>query len=218
MTLLLSALGGVLALDAIALGQFMVSRPLVAATIAGWILGDPFLGLQIGALLELFHIASLSSGGSRVADAGPASVAAVAVATSAAPGSAVALGVLAGLVTSELGGVTIGLQRRLNARLMGRLEEGPLTPGHLDAAHLAAMSMDFVRGAALTAAAQLGGGWLAQAVGPAWAPGRGPTIALLLLGASVHLGALLKAFGGWSVRRRLFMAGVVAGLAGAFLA
>ena len=80
-----------LALDATSLGQFMISRPLVGGAITGWLLGDPVLGLEVGAVLELFHIAGLPAGGSRVPEAGPASVAAVAVAASS--GGATAPGV-----------------------------------------------------------------------------------------------------------------------------
>ncbi|MED5200176.1 MAG: hypothetical protein VYB51_10255 [Gemmatimonadota bacterium] len=41
----LAILGGLLALDATSVGQFMISRPLVAGTLAGWWLGDPGVGL-----------------------------------------------------------------------------------------------------------------------------------------------------------------------------
>ena len=75
----LVVLGGLLALDATSVGQFMISRPLVAGTLTGWWLGDPALGLEIGAILELFHLAGVPAGGSRVPDTGPASVVAVAV-------------------------------------------------------------------------------------------------------------------------------------------
>ena len=49
----LSVLGGLLGLDGTAVGQFMVSRPVVAGTLVGWVLGVPGLGLSIGAMLEL---------------------------------------------------------------------------------------------------------------------------------------------------------------------
>ncbi len=51
--LLLSLLGGVLAVDGTSVGQFMVSRPLVAGVLAGWLLGDPMSGLWVGGILEL---------------------------------------------------------------------------------------------------------------------------------------------------------------------
>ncbi len=217
-TLLLSALGGVLALDATSLGQVMISRPLVAGALTGWFLGDPALGAEMGAILELFHIAGMPAGGSRVPEPGPASVASVVVATSTAGSSGIVLGLLVGLVTSELGGMTVGPQRRVSSRLIGWIEEGSPTPGHLDAAHLAVMSLDFVRGAAITAVALVAGTWLARHFGSFWALGSGPTMSILLIGASIHLGALLRGFGGWSSRRVVFMVGVVAGIIGAYWA
>jgi len=83
MSVSLAILGGLLALDATSVGQFMISRPLVAGTLAGWWLGDPGLGLEIGAILELFYLAGVPAGGSRVPETGSASVVAVAVAMSA---------------------------------------------------------------------------------------------------------------------------------------
>jgi PTS system mannose-specific IIC component len=59
--ILLSLLGGVLSLDRI-WAQFMISRPIVAAPLAGLLLGDPYTGLQAGALLELFWIDKLPIG------------------------------------------------------------------------------------------------------------------------------------------------------------
>ena len=39
-------------LDRVALVQIMISRPLVAATLTGWVLGSPLVGMEIGMLLE----------------------------------------------------------------------------------------------------------------------------------------------------------------------
>jgi len=58
-------LGGLLALDGTSVGQFMLSRPLVAGGLVGWVLGDPALGFTIGAVLELYLLVSFPTGGSR---------------------------------------------------------------------------------------------------------------------------------------------------------
>ncbi len=50
-----SVIGGILCLDRIFL-QVMVSRPVVAGTLTGFILGDPQTGLITGALVELLWI------------------------------------------------------------------------------------------------------------------------------------------------------------------
>jgi PTS system mannose-specific IIC component len=49
-------------LDRVALIQFMISRPLVAATLTGWVLGHPLVGMEIGMLLELLWLGRLPVG------------------------------------------------------------------------------------------------------------------------------------------------------------
>jgi len=64
----LTLLGGLLALDGTSLGQFMISRPLVAGVLTGWMVGDPVLGLLIGGILEVYFISIFPVGG---AERGP---------------------------------------------------------------------------------------------------------------------------------------------------
>ncbi len=217
MSLSLAFLGGLLALDATSVGQFMVSRPLVAGTLTGWWLGDPALGLQVGAMLELFHLAGVPAGGSRVPETGPASVVTVAVAMSAGGLTGLAFGLVAGLAVSELGGITVGLQRQVVGRLFGRIDAGSVTAPKVTAAHLSSVFLDFLRGAVITAVAVVVGGWLSGVLASRWPLPYETTIALVLVGASVHLGALLRGFGGWKSRRAVFLVGLVAGIVGAYL-
>ena len=77
----LALLGGVLGLDATAVGQFMVSRPLVAGWIAGWMAGEPAMGITVGAILELFLLVSVPSGGARYPEGSTAAVVGVGVCT-----------------------------------------------------------------------------------------------------------------------------------------
>jgi PTS system mannose-specific IIC component len=51
-----------LGLDRVAFLQCMVSRPLVAAPLTGWLLGVPLTGLQVGVLLELLWLGRLPVG------------------------------------------------------------------------------------------------------------------------------------------------------------
>ena len=53
--ILISLIGGLLCLDRIVM-QVMVSRPMIIAPVVGLILGNPYAGLIIGAILELFWI------------------------------------------------------------------------------------------------------------------------------------------------------------------
>lgn len=49
-------------LDRVALVQIMISRPLVAAPLTGWVLGNPLVGMEIGMLLELLWLGRLPVG------------------------------------------------------------------------------------------------------------------------------------------------------------
>lgn len=49
-------------LDRMAVLQIMISRPLVAAPLAGLVLGQPLVGLQVGLLIELLWLARLPMG------------------------------------------------------------------------------------------------------------------------------------------------------------
>ena len=57
-------LGGVLGLDVVGFPQAMISRPLVAATAGGALLGHSMSGLMIGAALELIALETLPFGAS----------------------------------------------------------------------------------------------------------------------------------------------------------
>jgi PTS system mannose-specific IIC component len=49
-------------LDRTAALQVMISRPIVAAPLTGWLLGEPLVGLQVGALVELLWLGRLPVG------------------------------------------------------------------------------------------------------------------------------------------------------------
>ena len=217
MSVSLVLLGGLLALDATSVGQFMVSRPLVAGTLTGWVLGDPALGLELGAIFELFHVAGVPAGGSRVSETGPASVVAVAVALSAGGFAGLALGLVTGLAVAELGGMTVGVQRHLVAGLIGRMHHGSVSASKITTAHLSSVLLDFGRGAVVTAVGLVVGGGVSGVLASRWPLPYETTVALVLVGASVHLGALLRGFGGWKSRRVVFVVGLLAGIVGASL-
>src|SRR5919205_1278369 len=112
--------GSLVALDLVSLPQAMISRPLVAGAIAGWIAGDVQAGLRVGALFELFALDVLPVGAVRYPDYGPATVVATALAADAPWQFALGLSAALGLVLAVLGGLTLQLVRRLNARAIQR--------------------------------------------------------------------------------------------------
>jgi hypothetical protein len=114
-------LGGVVALDATAFGQIMLSRPFVAATLAGALVGMPLEGALVGGALETLSLSILPVGAARYPDTGTAAVAAVGVLglSDAAPvAPALLLVIVYGLAWQRLAGLSVILGRRVNERLV----------------------------------------------------------------------------------------------------
>jgi mannose/fructose/N-acetylgalactosamine-specific phosphotransferase system component IIC len=87
--IMLAALaGGVIGLDRTACGQFMVSQPIVAGPLTGWLLGDASAGLAIGGALELVWVLDIPVGTFVPADATVTTVAATAIAAITGRGAA----------------------------------------------------------------------------------------------------------------------------------
>ncbi len=80
--------GGIIGLDRTALGQFMISQPIVAGPLTGWLLGDPGAGIIIGAVLELIWLLDMPVGTFVPADATIETVSAAAIAALAGAGNA----------------------------------------------------------------------------------------------------------------------------------
>lgn len=200
--LLLSVLGGLLALDGTSVGQFMVSRPLVAGALAGAVLGAPAEGFAVGALLEVYLLVAFPVGGVRFPEGATATVVAVAATIPTTPGT-LAIGVAAGLVWGQIGGASVSLLRRANERIVPDPEAA--TVGRVEAAQAAAIALDFLRGVAVTGV----GVWLAEAaalgLAPAWPLDMAATRAFLLLGAVVSIGILVRDLGSrrGTLRRRI---------------
>jgi len=113
----LLAWGTLVGLDLVSVPQLLLSRPLVAGTVAGWLVGDVESGLRVGMILELFALDILAVGGARYPDYGPGTVAAVALAAGPTLGPA-GLGpaILVGLAVAGLGGWSLSWLRHANSR------------------------------------------------------------------------------------------------------
>ena len=61
--LLSSALTGLLGLDAVQAGQFLLSRPAFVGPLLGWLNGCPLEGARLGVLIELLYIDFIPVGG-----------------------------------------------------------------------------------------------------------------------------------------------------------
>lgn len=143
----LMLLGGVVAVDGTSFGQFMVSRPFVAATIGGWLIGDPLQGAAIGVVLEAFHIAVLPVGAAKYPEGGPPAVAAGAVYAAADPATGALLLIVVFAIGLEwVGGESVRLIRLGNVRLISAQSGKQRSAGYLERMHLVAICVDFVRG------------------------------------------------------------------------
>ena len=112
--------GTLVGLDLVSVPQAMISRPLVAGTVAGWLAGDVEAGLRIGVVFELFALDVLPVGAVRYPDYGPATVAAVTLGAGAPWELSLGLSAALGLVLALLGGWSLQIVRRWNARAIQR--------------------------------------------------------------------------------------------------
>jgi mannose/fructose/N-acetylgalactosamine-specific phosphotransferase system component IIC len=151
---LLLAWGTLVAVDLVSVPQALLSRPLVAGCVAGWIAGDVEAGLRTGALFELFALDVLPIGAVRYPDYGPASVVAAALGAGVPWELGLGLGATLGLVLAVVGGWSLQLVRRMNARAIQH-HAAALAAGESSAIRrlqYGGLLRDAIRGALLTAA------------------------------------------------------------------
>lgn len=189
----LALLGGVLTVDAVTVGQFMLSRPLVAGGLAGLVLGDLPTGLLIGALLEVYLLVVVPSGGGRYPESGPAVVVGVAASAWTTGDAGIAFGVATALLLGYVFSLTQGVQRHLNERWVPDLSTGRVEVGLVTRGHLLAILVDFARGVVVSAVALVAVQAAVPRLGGAWPLDATESRALLSLGAFVSLGVVARA-------------------------
>jgi len=207
-------LGALLGLDVVSFPQAMVSRPIVAATLAGAFIGNPPAGLLIGVVLEMIALDTLPFGASRYPEWGSAGVVGgsiFAMQPTGMPG-ALPASLLAALLTASISGWSMVVLRRMIAgrleRTRDRLEEG--SRDALLSLHLSGMSLDLLRGGLVTVTAMIIFGPLVKAIVAIWGSESAASHAVVVVTAAVVAGAALwKIF--HSVRRVFwfFLAGAL---------
>lgn len=213
----LTLLGAIVGVDATSFPQVMLSRPLVAGTLAGLLGGRPAEGLAIGALLEVFSLIILPIGASRYPESGTAAVAAAGGYLAAAgpqPEPALLVGaVLFGLGWERVGGATVVRLRRDNERRAARYIPRTAPAGReLERRHMQALALDLARAGVVTLAGGLIAYGLLLALRVAWGVPATTTLAALSVAGAALLGAALPLFGGWKERRLAFGFGLLCGL------
>jgi PTS system mannose-specific IIC component len=215
---LLVLLGAILGLDVVSFPQAMLSRPIVAATAGGAVMGDAMSGLLAGAMLELVALETLPVGASRYPEWGSASVVGGALLGAhgeATPGS-LSVSLLAAIATGWIGGFTMFQLRALNGRWARSLHPA-IAAGSRRAVlglQFAGLAADFVRGALLTSVALLVFEPLATIILPIW--GADPRVSravAITVAASVASAAVWKLFRVTAHARWYLAGGLVLGLA-----
>ncbi len=149
--LALVGLGGLVTIDSTSIGQLMISRPIVAATLGGALVGSPTFGIYIGVVLEAFHLTVLPVGAAKYPEsAAPAVV--------GGGGYALAGGGMAELVTvlvfvlawEWVSGESVRPLRYLNIRLRPDPADPRFGPGLVQRRHWLAIGLDLLRGMVIT--------------------------------------------------------------------
>jgi len=208
-------LGGLVGIDATSVAQTMVSRPFIAATLAGLLAGRPEEGAILGAFLELFALVILPVGAARYPESGTAAVAATGAYLNTAAltsPSVMLLAVLFALVWERLAGWTVVIGRRFNEEFVALATlDGAHPDQELERRHLAAIGVDFVRAGVLTVAGWLVGTMALRAIAQLWVL-HGPIApAILSIGLSCMVGAALSLFGGIQARKVALLIGIACG-------
>lgn len=162
-----SGLAGLLGLDSVQAGQFLLSRPAFVGPVLGWLNGCPLEGARLGILLELLYIDFIPVGGV-VPPNGTAAAAAAVLAHAAglSPSLAFFMGLAAGALFSPLEYRLRAARSPWNSRVEAQVSSGDLGLGKWLSLSL------FTEGAAL-AAYVAAWTWLAAVIarvpGIAWA-------------------------------------------------
>jgi mannose/fructose/N-acetylgalactosamine-specific phosphotransferase system component IIC len=213
----IAMLGALLGLDVVTFPQAMISRPIVAATVAGAFIGNPAAGLTIGAMMELIALGMLPFGASKYPEWGSASVVGGVLYAShiGDPAGALPASLLAALITAVVSGWSMVRLRRMNAARAAS-QRRALDAGSSSAIvglQVFGLTADFFRGGAVTLAAMLAFRPLINVVVSVWHSDPLYSRAIVVtIAASAAAGAIWKIFHSVARARILFLAGLVAGV------
>jgi PTS system mannose-specific IIC component len=214
----IALLGGVLGMDVVTFPQAMISRPIVAATLAGAFIGNASAGLMMGAVLELLALEMLPFGAARYPEWGSASVVGGVLYASQAgdPAGALPASLFAALVTALISGKSMVWLRRTIATIASR-ERAALQSGSRRAViglQLTGLTADLIRGFCVTLGAMLVFHPLIRAIAATWSTdARYSRAVVVAIVAAVSAGAVWKVFHSVPRARFLFVAGLAVGAA-----
>ena len=215
--LTITLLGAIVGLDVVSFPQAMISRPIVAATLTGIVLGEPQGGLLVGATLELIALETLPVGASRYPEWGSASVVggALYALRPMHPAGALTVAVLGALATAWVGGWSMYVVRRFNGTIARRwIPTLGLGSGRaVIAIQTAGIAADFARAGLLTLLALVALDPLAEAMVGIWSlEARLSRAIVVAAAAAVAAGAVWKLFHNTPGARWFLAGGLVVGL------
>lgn len=209
--LLLVFVGGLVGADSTSVGQFMISRPVVAATVGGLLVGDPQTGALVGLILEALNLTVLPVGAARYPEGGPPALATGAVlAAGPTPPAVLLVGVVFALSWAWVSGWSIRKMREFNVGLMSPGAMDADLPDRLQRRHIAAIGVDFLRGAILVAVAIPLLAVLVELTRASWGLDQELVQVLLWSATAAGIAALVRLFG--ERRIALFAAGLAGGV------
>lgn len=211
----IALLGGIVGVDATSFAQTMISRPFIAATLAGLLAGRPEEGAILGAILELFALVILPVGAARYPEAGTATVAAGVAYMNTTPimsPAVMLLAVLFALIWERVAGFSVILARRFNEQFVALAPLDTESPDRdLERRQVSAIFVDFVRAVIITLGGCLLGTVALHAISQLWSMDAAIAPAILSIGLSCMVGAALPLFGGMQARKVALLVGVVFG-------
>ena len=212
--LVVAIVGGVLSLDAVSVTQTMVSRPIVSATLIGFLCGSPEHGLVIGAILELLAMETMPFGASRYLEwSCGAVVASVFAAKQEILTPAVLLtAVIFAILSAWLAGSSMVVLRRINGSLLAsrRSELDKGNGAALGVLQAQGIALDFVRGSVVVAIAITVVLYAGRALlGGLSSPGGVSRGLVVAIPAAVALAACWRIFATATQWRIIIIAGIV---------
>ena len=213
----LTLLGAVLGLDVVSFPQAMLSRPIVSATLAGALVGEPARGVMAGAVLELFALETLPFGASRYPEWGSAGVvggASFALRPDGTTG-ALAVAVLASLLTAMVSGWSMIQHRRAIGRWAAAMRDALSSgePGAVATLQLRGMTVDLLRGGVVTGAALAVFVPMGHVLLAKWSLAPAPSRAVVVaLAGATALGAVWKIVHATAGARWYLLGGFLLGL------
>ena len=116
----ISLIGSLIVLDTTVAFQFLISQPIIACTLLGLYLGDPYLGMQIGIFLQLLWLSNMPVGAAIVPEGNFAAIVITALVVRYSQlyqnfYTILIIAILFGVLVSYFGGQLVKINRKANS-------------------------------------------------------------------------------------------------------